>query len=408
MREVHIAIVSSEIIMSQALEKVLTAQFKQYKEETDLKIKIFTQLPSVEDAIVHFGPRIVIVCIGKTDRDDKINFLGQLSRVAARIPIVVCSQGLESEMILACVKRGVGDFLKFPLEEEEIRDTLARLLERSLVASKDQKLGSIYTFFSYKGGVGTTFLACNTAVALAKASGKPTLIWDMVLQNGDVPFFLDYEPKMTLKEMVQEIDSIDEPFLHSALPVHESGVSILAAPRSPEDADTINHEQVQQMYSILRKHFDYIIVDGGHSFTDPVISVMDASRFIVFPTDLHLPVLKNTLRCIGIFEKFGYVEEKFKIVINRYNSKYEEVDLAKAEKILPYPVAFTFANEYMTVSRSLNTGIPMVELDSKSALTKQFFEFARCLVEGFDSKKDQGGGGMGSFFGMFGKKPKAK
>lgn len=404
MKEIHIAVVSSDLVMSQSLEKVLSHQFKQYKDDSELKLKIFSQLPSVEDAIVHFAPRIVIVCIGKSDRDDKINFLGQLSRVAARIPIVVCSMGLESDMIIACVKRGVSDFIKYPLDEVEIRDALGRLLERSFVTAKDQKLGSIYTFFSYKGGVGTTFLACNTAVALAKMTRKPVLLWDMVLQNGDVPFFMDHEPKVTLKELVGEIESIDDPFLHSALPPHDSGVSILAAPRSPEEADSITHEQVQQMYSTLRKHYEYIIVDGGHAFTDPVIGVMDASHYIVFPTDLHLPVLKNTLRCIGIFEKFGYVEEKFKIVINRYNSKYEEVDLSKAEKILPYPVAFTFANEYMTASRSLNTGIPVVELDRKSPLTKQFFEFARLLTEGFDTRTRPKEGGLGGFFGGLGKK----
>lgn len=398
MKEVRIAIVSNEANVSQSLERVLEQQFKQ-SSDMELKTRIFTQIPSVEDTIVHYSPRIVIVYIGKNDRDDKLHFLGQLSRVSARVPVVVCSQEIESDLMLACVKRGVSDFLKFPLEDAEIRETLGRLLEKSLLSNRDQKLGAIYTFFSYKGGVGTTFLACNTAVAIARMTGKSVLLWDMVLQNGDVPFFLDYEPKMTLKELIQDMDAIDDPYLHSALPPLESGISILAAPRSPEEADTITHDQIQQMYSVLRKHYEYIVVDAGHAFTDPVISIMDASHYIIFPTDLHLPVLKNTLRCIGVFEKFGYVEEKFKIVLNRYNSKYEEVDLAKAEKILPYPISFTFPNEYMAASRSLNTGIPLVDLDRKSPLTKQFMEFSRMLMEGFDSRATKKNSFLGGFFG---------
>ncbi|MSR78451.1 MAG: hypothetical protein EXS63_09580 [Candidatus Omnitrophica bacterium] len=401
-KEVRIAIVSSEIAMSQSLEKVMGHQFQQMG-EMELKLRVFTHIPSVEDAIVHYSPRIVIVCIGKNDRDDKLHFLAQLSRVSARVPVVVCAQDVESDLMLACVKRGVSDFFKYPLEEVEIRETLGRLLEKSFLINREQKLGAIFTFFSYKGGVGTTLLACNTAVAIARITGKPVLLWDMVLQNGDVPFFLDYEPKMTLKELIQDMDAIDDPYLRSALPPQESGISILAAPRSPEEADSITHDQIQQMYGVLRKHYEYIVVDAGHAFTDPVISIMDASHYIVFPTDLHLPVLKNTLRCIGVFEKFGYVEEKFKIVINRYNSKYEEVDLAKAEKILPYPIAYTFANDYMAASRSLNTGIPLVDLEKKSPLTKQFMAFARLLMDGFDTKSSP----KGSFLsGLFGSKQK--
>lgn len=395
-KEVKIGIISHDSTLQQALEKIVS-QYVKVDRDLDIKVKLFTQLPSIEDAIVHFAPRLLIVHIQEQEKDEKLAFLSHLTRVAARIPIVVCTSEAESDFILNCVKRGVSDFLKYPLDADEVRETFARLLERSNLDTQYQRLGSIYTFFSYKGGVGTTFLACNVAVALARVTGKTVLLWDMVLQNGDVPFFLDHEPKVTVTDLISNIDAIDVEYLKGALPPIKSGISVLASPRSPEEADSVSHEQTQQLYQTLRKYYDYIVVDGGHAFTDPIIGIMDACHYIVFPTDLHLPVLKNTLRCIEVFEKFGYVEEKFKIVINRYNSKYEEIDLEKAESILPYPIAFAFNNEYETVSRSLNTGIPMVDIDKRSPLTKQLEQFALMLVNGFE-KKEKGKTGFKGFF----------
>ena len=79
----------------------------------------------------------------------------------------------------------------------------------------------------------------------------------------------------------------------------------------------------------------------------------------------------------------GYVDGKFRILLNRYNSKYEKFDLQKAEEILRYSIAFSFSNDYVTASRSLNSGIPVSELDSESILAKQFLEFAELLVHDF-------------------------
>lgn len=402
-KEVRIAIISSDLVVSQGLEKILTQQFKMLR-DTELRLKVFTHLPSLEDAVVHFAPKILVVHVADNEKEEKLAYLSQLTRVSARIPIVVCTSEFESDFVLSCVKRGANDFIHFPLNDVEIRETMARLLEKASFDTQLQRLGPIYTFFSYKGGVGTTFLACNTAVALQRITGKNVLLWDMVLQNGDVPFFLDYEPKMTISELMESVDAIDGPFLQSALPLHESGIAILAAPRRPEEAEAISHEQVHQLYQVLRKYYDFIVVDGGHAFTDPVITVMDACHYIIFPTDLHLPVLKNTLRCIEVFEKFGYVEEKFKIVVNRYNARYEEIDLEKAGKILPYPITYAFANDYMAASRSLNTGIPIVDLDKRSNLTRQFREFAQLLVSGFEKRPAGKPSVMKNLFGGLKKK----
>ena len=351
--------------------------------EDNLKVKVYEKLPSMEEAVVHFAPHLIIINFEPENTDDKIAFLEQLSRIAERIPIVVSAPELSSDFMLLCVKKGARDFLKQPLSGEEVGPMMKRLLHEKPKSMEEKQLADTFAFFSYKGGIGTTFLSCNTAVALANVTRARVLMWDLVFQNGDVPFFFDYDPVATLTDLLENLSRIDAQYLEGVLPEHSSGISILPAPKRPEEAENIRADQIHQLHQTLRKFYDYIIVDAGHSLTDPVISLMDHSKYILVTTDLHLPVLKNTLRCLEVFERLGYVEGKFKILLNRYNSKYEKFDLEKAEEILRYSIAYTFPNDYVTASRSLNAGIPVAELDSSTALAQQFKSFAELLGRDF-------------------------
>jgi pilus assembly protein CpaE len=382
--ELRIALISSDLELNRDLRNLLSREAGDIA-GNNLKIKVFEKIPTMEEAVIHFAPQLIVIHVEPEKYDEKMTFLEQLSRVSERIPVVVSSPNLDADFMLNCIKKGVRDFLKLPLDSAEIKTMIKRLSHERPKAGEERQLGETYTFFSYKGGIGTTFLSCNTAVALHELTGQRVLIWDMVFQNGDVSFFFDYDPVASLTDLLENLPRIDAQYLAGVLPVHPSGVSILPGAKRPEEAEKIRTDQIHQLHQVLRKFYDYIIVDGGHSLTDPVITVMDNSKHILLTTDLHLPVLKNTLRCLEVFERLGYVEGKFKILLNRYNSKYEKFDLQKAEEILRYPIAYNFSNDYVTASRSLNAGIPVSELDASSILAKEFHGLAEHFVHDFQA-----------------------
>lgn len=400
--ELRVALISNDAKFNHDMRSAMSKELAHSKDE-EFRVKVFTNVPTVEEAIVHFSPHLIIVNLEPDMRVDKLAFLDHLSRISGRIPVVGSAPQLDADLMLTCIKKGVRDFIKQPLAETEVHEVLSKLLREPTMGSQERQLGTTYIFFSYKGGIGTTFLACNTAVSLARLMGARVLLWDLVLQNGDIPFFFDYEPQATLTDLIDNITAIDENYIRATLPLHSSGITILAGPKRPEEAEVIRNDQIQQLHQILRKHFDYIVIDGGHSLTDNIISTMDISRHILLTTDLHLPVLKNTLRCLEIFERLGYVEGKFKVLLNRYNSKYEKFDLTKAQEILHYPIAFAFSNDYSTVSRSLNSGLPVADLDKDATITEEFNELAKLLTHDFkvDSRKSSSPFG-GLFKGILG------
>ena len=58
----------------------------------------------------------------------------------------------------------------------------------------DKRTGRTFSFFGAKGGAGTTTLAVNTAIELARSSHKPTLIVDLHQYLGEVSIFLGEAP----------------------------------------------------------------------------------------------------------------------------------------------------------------------------------------------------------------------
>lgn len=388
---IKIALISDNRDVNRDMQAAV-GRYAQQSVSEEFDLEVFTSLPSIEESLITYGPHLIFICIDLEKDKEKLNYLEQLARIALHIPVVVLAPNLDSTLMLACVKKGVRDFLKFPFQENEVAEIIRRLVHDSPVHAPTRQPGRVYTFFSYKGGIGTTFLACNTAVALARMTESRVLIWDLVMQNGDVPFFFDYHSEATVVDLIENATKIDEPYLRGILPVHSSGVSILPCPKRPEQAEGIRNDQIQALLQTIRNYFDYIIIDGGHTLTDYVISAMDASKHILLTSNLHLPVLKNTLRSLEVFERLGYSEEKFKILLNRYNSKFEKFDMAKAQDILRYPISFTFSNDYFTVSRSLNTGIPVADLDKNSILAKEFNDLAELLLTSFKPKGKKEGG----------------
>ncbi len=100
--------------------------------------------------------------------------------------------------------------------------------------------GRVVTFFAPKGGVGRTTLAVNFAVAAAAELGQRVALVDGGLQFGDVGVLLNLNPKnQSIADVAREMNGGDLETLDGTLVDHSSGIRVLMAPPSPEQAELI-------------------------------------------------------------------------------------------------------------------------------------------------------------------------
>ena len=72
-------------------------------------------------------------------------------------------------------------------------------------------------------------------------------------------------------------------------------------------------------------------------------------------TLLNLPSLKSTKKCLELFGRIGFRDEKVRLVLNRYLPS-DEIPRERVEEIMKRPVFFAVPNDYPTVISSVNRG----------------------------------------------------
>ena len=109
-------------------------------------------------------------------------------------------------------------------------------------------------FYGAKGGVGTTTLAINTAIALHRVLRRSVVLVDADLQFGDHRVFLDLgNDKRSIVDAVTA-PAIDGDLLRQVVVRHDSGVDLLLAPPNPETAEHVSAERhhMAQIVETLR------------------------------------------------------------------------------------------------------------------------------------------------------------
>lgn len=236
--------------------------------------------------------------------------------------------------------------------------------------------GKLIAVCSAKGGIGRTTLTVNLAVALLKKNFSVGIL-DGDFQFGDVNLAMDLKFSLTIKDVVEEIESLDEHSLANYLAVHESGVKVLSAPDRPEFADLITSEAVNKIINLMLTQHDYVVVDTSVGLNDQTIRIIEQADQILVVTNLEMAALKNTKLLLETFDLLE-LRSKIRVIINRSNME-SVINATDAAKILAEESPINIPNDFQICSQSINLGVPLVIKHGKSEVAKGVFKMAELL-----------------------------
>ena len=274
------------------------------------------------------------------------------------------------------VRTGAVDLLQLPVDDKELAESIERAIELTgvpaavaaavatvptAVANVAGGPGIVYTISSATGGCGKTFYATNLAYFLTRYTQKRVCIVDLDLQFGEVSTALRLRPKYTIFDALQREDT-DEADLQAHIEeycvVHETGVSVLAAPREPSEADRISPPDVTRILEAVRNRFDYVIVDTPPALAETVLVAFDMSDMLYTMATLDLPSVRNMSVFLSTLERLKVPTENIRLILNKAETDVG-IDIEQVTKLFPqgFESVLPYAKE---VSRSINLGMPVM------------------------------------------------
>jgi pilus assembly protein CpaE len=297
------------------------------------------------------------------------------------VPIIMLTAEREVEQKVRGLRAGADDYLIKPFHPAElmarIKSLLARFAPRDTLVGRPP-LGRVLAMYGAKGGVGTTTIAINAAIALHRELGRKVCLVDGNLQFGDHRVFLDLG--LDRKSIVDIVTAptIDGDLIRQVLVKHDSGVDLLLAPPSPETAELVIPEHLPQIIDNLRGLYDYILIDIDKRLDDVNLGVLEVAdtMFVVMTADLSC--LKNVRLVLETIGHLGYEAGKVQLVLNRSNA-FTGINVKNAEGALKRTIDHQIVNEYRGAISALNSGAPFMFTKADSLLGRSLLDFARVV-----------------------------
>lgn len=307
-------------------------------------------------------------------------------------PVILLLAEGEAEQRGKALRSGADDYLIKPFHPAELMARMRSLLSRFAPADTPMPAGRavatatprrreparVVLFYGAKGGVGTTTIAINTAIALHKELGQRVCLIDANLQFGDHRVFLDLG--LDRKSIVELATAgvFDIEFIRQVLVKHESGIDLLLAPPSPETAELVTSEHLPEVISQLANEFDYIVLDVDKRLDEINLRVMDVANVIFVVMTADLPCLKNVRLVLETIGHLGYSEDKVRLILNRSNA-FTGINVKNAESALKRRIDYQLINEYRSAIGALNSGAPFMYTKADSVLGKNVAEFVKAM-----------------------------
>lgn len=330
--------------------------------------------------IANYQGKSILLADLSTYKQQKLELILKVTKECKSCKVLALSDNPSVDLIIEIMRAGAKEFVPIPIIKSEFFESVNKLLSEFNETKKTNNC-KIISVFSNKGGIGKTSLATNLALELSKITKENIALIDLNFQMGDITTFLDLKPSFNISYMLENLDKINETFLLSTLERYKkTSLYVLADPPYFKQADNIQPRQITKLFNTLKETFSYIIVDAEASFEGKNIAALDNSDLVLLVSVANLPALRNTQRCLELFEKLGYDKEKVKIIINRYMEN-DEIKGADIEKVLSKKIYWKIPNNYFAIMTAINKGIPVSEINDSTNIARSYKVLAQYISD---------------------------
>lgn len=286
------------------------------------------------------------------------------------VAFVLVARDVTPDLLRASLQSGIRDVLGLPLTLEALEEGVRRaasfsqaLRERidddGFSQAAERVGGRLVVVAGAKGGVGTTMLAVQLALASTAAGGETvTCLVDLDLQKGDLRSLLDIPSRRSVLDLGAVSEDLATRSLDETLYVHHTGLRVLLAPEHGELAEDLTESATRRILGALKFQYDLVVVDVGAVVSESGAMAVEMADEVLLVTTPDVPALRAANRLIGLWERLNARGDDVRVVLNQI-SRENEIQLDLARKVLTRPVAErTLPAAFRELEPVINTGHP--------------------------------------------------
>ena len=345
------------------------------------------------DVTRQLSPHVVLMDVNMPGMDG-IAATETLAVEAPGSPVVIMSVQGERDYLRRAMQSGAREFLIKPFTGDELVSSIRRVYEMEekkgayvshlppppASGSESPPPGcQLCLVLSGKGGCGKTFMAINLAAALKLETGGRVCLVDLDLQFGDIGVMLNLDHAKTITELVDSESALDWEFVDDILADGPEGIRVLLGPFSPEFGDLVRAEHVRAIVDVLRREFDYVVVDSGSQLSEATLEATELADHIIVVGELTIPAIKDTRLMLKMLESLKVDRSRVMVAVNAHDA-HAVYDSASIERNLRFPVKLQIPSEPRLVGGSIHRAVPLVVSHPDSDISLLFRSLARSLA----------------------------
>jgi pilus assembly protein CpaE len=367
--QIRLLLVEDVTQVSQYIRNLLNSQ-----EQVKL-LDVLTRGDDVLDQIRQLRPDILMVDALLQGRVNGLEVAERVRQAGMTIPIIAMT--VPQKPIRIGPGMGIVKVLSMPFSGYDFMNTLVAANSEHR-AQSPESVSRTFAVFGAKGGVGTTTLAYNIAVAAAQSTGLKVALVDGSLQFGDLRGLLRV-PENAPSFLQLPTDRVTETDLTEVLWRDPSGIDILLAPPRVEMAEMVTVRDVEKVLSLLRRVYNLVIIDTPTTVTDMTLTFFDACDAIMLVVTTDFTTVRNTRMMNQAFEMIGFTTERLRVVLNRSDAVGGLTENDYLEMLGRSP-EFRVVSDGRVVLDANNQGVPFVLQAPDAPISRDVSAIASALT----------------------------
>lgn len=309
----------------------------------------------------------------------------------AELPILAINATDDVEDRIRLLEAGADDVMIRPVDERELdarvealdlRHRRAKELRPTTLVSATRRPGRrLVVVFSPKGGVGTTTVAVNTALAIAARQPDQVAVVDLTPLGGHVATFLNVQPKLSLADLVRDSQGMISPEILRAtyLSRHESGLQLLAGSAAPSTQPLMSAAETTRILEGVLAAVPTVVVDLGSHLDDRAIAAIDAADDVAVVVTPDFPALKSVFSFFEFLGQAGSKAAEPTVVVNEIYA-LQTLTPGDIENALARRVTIRIPYDPLLYLRAANQGTPIYTGAPTSQPARRFDQLAAVLL----------------------------